>query len=437
MNRQFAKLLAIRLCSQTGDGLFQMGLASLFFFHPTHLASVRDVAFAFTVLLLPFTILIPFVGPFLDRHSRRQILLGGNLFRAALAFALAGIVFTSPRSVFVCILALICLGINRFLLAALSAALPHTLPGRLLVCGNSFVPSLGAFATALGAGIGYLLNRFTSPGGVHDALALVFSAVMFCAAGLSALFFSPDALGPRSDGAAGRDSAAHIFRVAAGFSLPESVKNTVKELTSGVKYLRKHRLSSYCLCMMAAHRFLYALNLISFVLISRNPAVSGKSADMGLGLFVSVFAVCVAGGAAALVLTPPGVRAVGLTRWVCACVMCSALSSALLTAGCTPCLLYSGAFLLGLGVQGAKIATDVLVQREIGDVFRGRAFAVYDMLYNFSFVCAACAAVCVLPETGRSVYLYGGMFCLQIAAVAVFASKTDCGMKFRTNRQIN
>lgn len=63
-------------------------------------------------------------------------------------------------------------------------------------------------------------------------------------------------------------------------------------------------------------------------------------------------------------------------------------------------LLYVSAVLLGLGVQGAKIAVDTIVQADTADSFRGRAFSLYDMMYNAAFVGAAGLAAVALPDTG-------------------------------------
>ena len=63
VHRDFRKLFAVRLVSQCGDGMFQAGLATLFFFSPERMATAADVAAAFAVLLLPFTVVGPFAGP--------------------------------------------------------------------------------------------------------------------------------------------------------------------------------------------------------------------------------------------------------------------------------------------------------------------------------------------------------------------------------------
>ena len=60
------------------------------------------------------------------------------------------------------------------------------------------------------------------------------------------------------------------------------------------------------------------------------------------------------------------------------------------------------AFVLGLVTQGAKIATDTIVQTSVEDGFRGRVFSLYDVLFNVAFVGAAgVAALCSRRTAGR------------------------------------
>ncbi len=90
----FRRLLTVRLVSQTGDGMFQAGLATLFFFAPERMATAADVAAAFAVLLLPFTVVGPWAGVLLDRWRRRQVLLVGNAVRVVLTGVLAVLMVT-------------------------------------------------------------------------------------------------------------------------------------------------------------------------------------------------------------------------------------------------------------------------------------------------------------------------------------------------------
>ena len=45
---------------------------------------------------------------------------------------------------------------------------------------------------------------------------------------------------------------------------------------------------------------------------------------------------------------------------------------------------------------------DTLVHTNVDDEFRGRVFALYDVIFNVAFVAAAAVAAVVLPVSGRS-----------------------------------
>src|SRR5919202_6720847 len=88
----FRQLFATRLVSQLGDGAFQVGLASFFFFSPERAATAGAAAAGFAGAILPYTVVGPFAGVLLDRWRRRQILLVANLVRSVLVVVAAGLV---------------------------------------------------------------------------------------------------------------------------------------------------------------------------------------------------------------------------------------------------------------------------------------------------------------------------------------------------------
>jgi hypothetical protein len=53
-----------------------------------------------------------------------------------------------------------------------------------------------------------------------------------------------------------------------------------------------------------------------------------------------------------------------------------------------------------LAGQGAKICVDALVQTGVDDAFRGRAFSIYDLVFNAAFVAAVAGSALVLPADG-------------------------------------
>ncbi|HEX7266908.1 MAG TPA: MFS transporter, partial [Streptosporangiaceae bacterium] len=81
--RNFRRLFATRLISQAGDGMFTAGLGAYVFFNATSFPNPGAAAAAFTVLYLPYSLIGPFAGVFIDRWSRRQILVWSALLRAS------------------------------------------------------------------------------------------------------------------------------------------------------------------------------------------------------------------------------------------------------------------------------------------------------------------------------------------------------------------
>ena len=87
---------------------------------------------------------------FIDRWSRRQILVLSALLRSAFVVLTAALMASGNRSVPLYVAVLLVLGVNRFFLASLSAALPHVVPEDKLVMANSVSPTAGGIMAAIG-----------------------------------------------------------------------------------------------------------------------------------------------------------------------------------------------------------------------------------------------------------------------------------------------
>ncbi|WP_277213852.1 MFS transporter [Isoptericola croceus] len=403
----FRRLFAVRLVSQTGDGMFQVGLASLLFFSPERAGTAAGVAGAFAIMLAPFTLVGPFAGVFLDRWRRRQVLAVGNGVRLVLTGAMAAVMLTGGLAgageAWVIVLGLAALSVNRFLLAALSAGLPRVVDGPLLLTANSLTPTLGAGAIFVGGGIGFILGLGLPPGRMHDAAALVCAAVVFGVAALLALRLGRDQLGPEHP-ARGR-LGVEVVAVARG-------------LVDGARYLVARRTPGQGLLVMAAHRFLYGVVFIAAILISRNLLAEPGNTSAGLANFALVIAMTGAGGAGAVLITPVLSRRTGPQVWIVCMLLLAAASQLLLATTPSRTVILLGAGLLGLAAQSAKIAVDTIVQRDTHDDYRGRAFAFYDVLYNAAFVGAAVLAAFAVPDAGWSRGLF---ILLALAYIAVAA----------------
>jgi MFS family permease len=76
------KLLRVRWTGQLTDGMFQSALASFILFSPERQPDAFKAALAFAVVLLPYSVVGPYVGIFLDRFSRKRVVQFANLFRS-------------------------------------------------------------------------------------------------------------------------------------------------------------------------------------------------------------------------------------------------------------------------------------------------------------------------------------------------------------------
>ncbi|MFE6968109.1 MFS transporter [Isoptericola sp. NPDC057653] len=403
----FRKLFTVRLVSQAGDGMFQVGLASLLFFSPESQGTAASIAGAFAVMLAPFTIVGPFAGVLLDRWQRRQVLVWGNAVRVALTLTMAGLMLAGGVSGWIYAVGLAALSVNRFLLAGLSAGLPRVVDGPLLLTANSLSPTLGAGAAFVGGGIGFVLGLMFEPGRVKDSSALVCAALVFAVASLLATRLGRTQLGPEAPAETGLRS--EIAKVARG-------------LADGARYLVARRTPGQALLAMAVHRFLYGVVFIASILISRNLLDPG-SQSAGMGTFAVVIGLTGAGGAVAMVLTPTLSRRTGPQGWIAIMLLLAAASQLLLVTTPERAVVYAGATLLGLAAQGTKIAVDTIVQRDAEDEFRGRAFAFYDVLYNAAFVGAAALAAFTLPDTGWSRGVFVGLAVAYVVAALLMATR--------------
>ncbi|MDO4887688.1 MAG: MFS transporter [Actinomycetaceae bacterium] len=393
--RGFLKLLGVRLTSQVGDGMFQAGLAALFFFRPESMTNAAAVASALVVMFLPYSLVGPLTGPFLDRWPRRQILAVGNGARFALALAVAAAMRTLGVGPVVYVLALVCLGLARFMLAGLSAGLPKVV-GRPehLVLANSIVPTLGGIATGIGAIIGVALRLFLPDGASRELASLVTAALAFLGASLAARTLARDELGPDASEVVGS----------------QSLRGAVAQLRQAVAYLARRGTPAFALSAMALHRFAYYLQFIALILAARNLLADPSDADAGIAFFGTLGGAMVVGHFVAVVLTPIAYQRVRPSQWIVMCLVGGSAGQVAIAAslgvagGSTPAVpvLLAGLFVFGVGVQGAKIAVDAIVQADTADEFRGRAFSIYDVMFNLAACLASAVALVVLPDVGLS-----------------------------------
>ena len=386
--RNFRRLLAVRLLSQGADGVYQIALAAYVVFSPEKQTSATAIASAMAVLLLPYSLVGPFAGVLLDRWRRRQVFLYGNLVRAVMATATAVLMISDVPDWLFYVSALCVTAVNRFVLSGLSAALPRVVDAERLVIANSLSPTAGTLAATAGGGLAFLLRLVVAD---SDAAVVLLGAGLYLCGALASLRIAPELLGPDRESVQPRLGAA--------------LAGTARDLVAGVRHLTEpsRREAAWALGAMSLMRFCYGALLVMLLMLCRYALTS--DADDGLALLGMALGISGAGFFAAAVVTPWAAGRLGPGRWIVVCAAAAAVLEPALGLPFATAPMLAAAFVLGLTTQGAKIATDTIVQSSVEDGFRGRIFSVYDVLFNVAFVGAAAVAALMLPRDGRSVPL--------------------------------
>jgi len=390
-HRYFRRLLAVRVAVQSSDGVLQVALAAYVLFSPERQPDATSIAIVLAITLLPFSILGPFAAIVIDRVSRRQVLVVANLARAAVALGLAVLIATGLQTVGVEVLIygglLLAMSLNRFLLAALSASLPHTIDPHEYMVANSVVPTVGpaglligvALATPLRLILGHVITDYQA-----NAILFLIATVGFVLSAVLALSIPRRQLGP--------DTVATT-----------RVRDVVTGLVEAVAHLRAQRPAGIGLLTIAAHRLIHGIVTVATILVYRNyfhrpDEIDPAIADLGLLVVITG-----AGFVFASVVAPPLSARRGLRSTMIMCLLGSAVFQVMPGAIYARLTIMVAAFLLGLTAQGIKICVDTVVQAHIADGFKGRVFVIYDIIFNVALVAAAVIAAVILPASGKSV----------------------------------
>ena len=407
--RDFRRLYATRLTSQSADGVFEAGLASLFFFSPERAATATGIAVAFTVVILPYTLLGPFVGVVLDRYSRRQLLVRANLIRSVMVAVVAAMVLSGAVGLPLYVLVLVCLSVNRFVLAGLGAGLPHVVPTDELVMANAVSTTSGTVVALGGAGVAIAVRQVLGSGDPTDAVIVLLAACLYLASSATARTLGRDRLGP-DDG----DRQDWV-------GVPDAVRGVVVGMGAATVHLWQRRPAFDALAVVGGQRFAYGLVTVAMFLLSRATFADPADPDAGAVRLATAFVVSGAGFFTAAFVTPPIARRIRLETWIVICCLSAALLAAVFAATMTFAVALATGFAVGIAMQGTKISVDSIVQANTDDAFRGRAMSFYDMVFNITFVAAAGVCAAVLPADGRSPGLVVAVALIYLVTGLVYA----------------
>jgi MFS family permease len=392
--RNFRRLFATRLISQSGDGMFTAGLGAYVFFNATSFPNPGAAASAFAVLYLPYSLIGPFAGVFIDRWSRRQILVWSALLRAVFVALTAFLVASGSLGLPLYISVLAVLGVNRFFLSSLSAALPHVVSRDKLVMANAVAPTAGTIVAFAGGLAGLGVHFATGGGRDGSAATLLVAGGCYLVAGAIGATMHRDLLGPPppAEGEQRRGVLAELGVV-------------VRGLVSGAQHIWQRRPAAAALGASGSQRAMYGILLLTSILLYRNYFFRASGANSALGHFTLVVIAAAIGYGAAAVITPIATKRVSKAAWIAAMLALGGVVTGVLGPTFQQVSFLVLSLLLGVVAQGVAICATTILQQQMDDDYRGRAFAFYDMMFNIPFVLGALVAAAIMPEDGKSYLL--------------------------------
>ncbi|MEY4206012.1 MAG: hypothetical protein RLZZ154_818 [Actinomycetota bacterium] len=395
------RILTIRWSGQLTDGLFQSALAN-----------AVSAALAFAVVLLPYSLIGPYVGTFLDRFSRQRIIRNCNYLRAVNLLIIAWLINNSSTGIILTLFVLFAFGVNRLILSGLSAGLPLLVKKEELIAANALAVTGGTIWVVIGGGIGIAIKNLLSKGAdadYADAVVVLVAAMGFFIAALACFRLNKYEIGP---------SEHETSREVRGY----------KEVLEGVAILRSHPDALRGIVAVGIQRGgITALTLMA-LLLERNSFNDPQDPDAGLAGFGMALAIAGIGiGLGAIISPYGGVLKFGRHRWMRLLMFLCVPPLIVYAAQVNEITMIGSAFLVGLCGQGIKVTNDALVQSKINDDYRGRVFAFYDVAVNAGIVIGAIGAALLLPDNGVTAtlpivialfYLFGATVLMRKATFA-------------------
>jgi len=403
------RILTVRWTGQFTDGLFQSALASFVLFSPERAPNAISAALAFSVVLLPYSLIGPYVGTFLDRYSRQRIIRNCNYLRAIDLLVIAWLVSNGQTGIVLTLFVLFAFGINRLILAGLSAGLPLLVKKEELIAANALAVTGGTIWVVIGGGVGIAVKNFvdkTYGTDFADSVVIILAVLGFLSSALSCFRLTKKEIGPLPH------------------EMPEENKG-FKEILEGLKILRRHPDALRGIFAVGMQRSgITALTLMA-LLLERNTFNDPANPEAGLAGFGRALAIAGIGIGLGAVISPYGVLKFGRHKWM----------RILMFACIPPLLIYAfsvneitmigSAFFVGLCGQGIKVTNDALVQSKINDEFRGRVFAFYDVAVNAGIVIGAIGAALLLPDSGVTSLLPFVIALVYLFAATVLMRKSN------------
>lgn len=364
-----SRLIELHAFNAAGDAAVAISLAgTLFFANPGEARG--QVALFLGLTMLPFAVVAPLIGPFLDRfsHGRRWAIGATMAIRAFLVWVLADAV--AAESALMYPAALGCLVASKAYGVTRAATVPRLLPGALtLVKANSRISLAGVVGAAVSAPIAGIASTFGSE------WTLRFAFLVFAGGTILAIL-----LPARADATAGEQEIS-LRKQRRKLQLPADVVFALR-CNAGLRML-----SGFLTMYMA-------------FLLRQHPLPGWEDrATLLMGLVIGAAGLGnTAGIAIASVLrrvNPMIVVLVALVADACAAVFAATFYGlvAAITLGLTA----------GVAQAMGKLALDATIQRDVPESYRTSAFARSETLLQLSWVIGGFIGIGVPLEIGGNV----------------------------------
>ena len=411
--RDFRALIGGQVLGQAADGFAQATLAKVLILDPLSQGTPARIFVVFALSLVPYSLIGPYVGVFVDRWARRALMQWTNGVRMALLLSMPLWTRLVDGDQPLYVAALLLMSLGRVFLATKGAVLPVVLHEHHLLGGNSLSSGAGMVSALLGGSIGIFAADIVGQDPALVIAGLIYGAAAFVLGRISSPLGHPHA--PSE-------------------SVSQAIARVNVELFEGVREIWVRKPARLSLLGIFVLRTISMFVVVAAILVIKQ-VFPGEVGDLGR---VSSSAVALgaagAGAFAGAALAPLIGRRLANAGLILLGFVIS--GTAIVTLGGIiniPALL-ALTFLGGLGGFVSKVAVDAEVQQDLPDELRGRAFTLYDILYNLASVVAAGAMVVGSALALRPRLIVAGFIAL-VGSVVLARAMRGAGMPLFAKRR--
>ncbi len=378
------RLIEMHAFNTAGDAAVAISLAGTLFFQVPTGEARGQVALFLALTMLPFAIVAPLIGPFLDRfsHGRRWAIGGTMALRAFLCWVLGNAVVTGSTLLFPAALGVLvaskAYGVTR------AAAVPRLVPKNFtLVKANARISLAGVVGAAVSAPIAGIAATFGSQ------WSLRYAFVLFVVATILAILL-PEKI----------DVSQGEVALALGPG-PTSVATRTRLGTGPATRARVPATVAFALRANCGPRWLSGFLIMFLAFLLRENPIGDWRTEVLLGIVIGAAglgnAVGIAVGSVSHRLHPPTVVALALGADAAA-VLVAAIFYGI------PSLALLG-LTAGMAQALAKLALDATIQRDIPERVQSSAFARSDTTLQLAWVVGGFVGIAIplMPNLGLGV----------------------------------